>query len=58
MADVAVAGEAPLVVPDVFDKPELVAMIVADEVDAVKGIPVEYGDNCDDSEYKDPRNKF
>ena len=54
VADVAVAGEAPLVVPDVLDRPELVAMIVAGEVETVEGIPVENGDDCDDSEYKDP----
>ena len=58
VADVAVAGEAPLVVPDVLDRPKQVVMIVAGEVKTVEGIPVEYGDDCDDSEYKDPRNEF
>ena len=58
VADVAVAGEAPLVVPDVLDRLELVAMIVAGEVETVDGIPVEYGDDCDDSEYSDSRNEF
>ena len=58
VVDVAVAGEAPLTVPDVFDGPELVAMIVADEVETVEGIPVDYGGDYDDSDYKDPRNEF
>ena len=49
-------GEAALVVPDVFDRPELVAMIVAGEVETVEGIAVKYGDDCD--EYKDPQNEF
>ena len=56
VADVAVAGVAPLAVPDVLDGPELVAMIVADEVETVDGIPVDYGGDYDDSDYRDPRN--
>ena len=58
VADVAVAGVAPLAVPDVLDGPELVAMIVADEVETVDGIPVDYGGDYDDSDYRDPRNEF
>ena len=51
------AGVAPLAVPDVFAGPELVAMIVADEVETVDGIPVYYGGDYDDSDYEDPRNE-
>ena len=58
VVDVAVAGEAPLTVPDVFDRPELVAMIVAYEVETVEGIPVDYSGDYDDSDYKDPQNEF
>ena len=58
VADVAVAGVAPLAVPDVFGGPELVAMIVADELDTMNGIPIDYGGDYDDSDYKDPRNEF
>ena len=43
VADAAVAGAAPLAVPDVLTEPELVAMIVEDEVETVDGIPVYYG---------------
>ena len=35
VADVAVAGAAPLVVTDVFTDPELVTMIVTDEVETI-----------------------
>ena len=58
LADVAVAGVAPLAVPDVFAGPELVAIIVVDEVETVDGIPVDYGGDYDDSDYKNPRNEF
>ena len=58
VVDVVFVGEASLVVFDVFDGPELVAMIVAGEVETVEGIPVDYGDDSDDSEYKDTRNEF
>ena len=58
VVDVAVAGKVLPAVPDVFDRPELVVMVVEGEVETVKGIPVDYGDDCNDSEYKDPRNEF
>ena len=58
VADVAVAGVAPQAVPDVFGGPELVVMIVADELDTMNGIPIDYGGDYDDSDYKDPRNEF
>ena len=58
VADVAVAGAAPLVVTDVLTEPGLVAMIVADEVETVDGNPVDYGGDYDDSGYKDIRNEF
>ena len=51
VADVAVAGVAPLAVPDVFTEPELVAMMVADGVETVDGSPVDFGGACDDSDY-------
>ena len=54
LADVAVAGVAPLAVPHVFTEPDLVTMIVADEVETVDGIPVYYGCDYDDSDYEDP----
>ena len=41
-----------------FYRPELVAIVGVSEVETVEGIPVDYGDNCDDYEYKDPRNEF
>ena len=37
-----------------FTKPELVVMVVADEVETVDGIPVYYGGDYDDSDYEDP----
>ena len=53
--DVAVAGAAPLAVPDMFTEPELVAMIVADEVQTVDGVPVCFGGDGDDVGCEDPR---
>ena len=50
VADVAVVGAAPLVVTDVFTEPELVTMIVTDEVETVDGNPVDYGGDYDDSD--------
>ena len=47
MADLAIAGAEPLAVPDVFTELELVTMKVADEVEAVDGIPVYYGGDYD-----------
>ena len=58
VVDVAVAGEVLPAVSDVFDSPELVVMVGVGEVETVEGIPVYYGDDCDDSDYKDPRNEF
>ena len=58
MADVTVVGAAPLVVTDVFTDPELVTMIVTDEVETVHGSPVDYGGDYDDSDYKDIQNEF
>ena len=54
VVDVAVAGEVLPAVPDVFHRPELVAMVGVGEVVTLEGIPVD----CDDYEYKDPRNEF
>ena len=39
VVDVAVAGEVLPALPDVFDRPELVAMVVAGEVETVEGFP-------------------
>ena len=58
MVDVAAAREVLPAVLDVFDRPELVAMDGVGEVETVGGISVVYGDDCDDYEYKDPRNEF
>ena len=41
-----------------LDRPDLVVMIVSDDVETVQGIPVDYGSDYDDSDYKDPRNEF
>ena len=54
VVDVAVAGEVLPAFPDVFHRPELVAMVGVGEVGTGEGIPVD----CDDYEYKDPRNEF
>ena len=58
VAGVAVTGTAPLAVPYVFTEPELVTMIVTDEVETVDGNPVDHGGDCDDSDCKDIRNGF
>ena len=47
VADLDVAGAAPLAVPDVFTELELVTMKVTDEVETVDGIPVYYGGDYD-----------
>ena len=44
VVDVAVAGEVLPAVPDVFDRPELIAMVGVGEVETVEGILVDYGD--------------
>ena len=51
VVDVAVAGEVPPTVSDVSDRTELVAMIVADGVETVEGIPVDCGGEYNNSEY-------
>ena len=48
----AVVGEVLAAVPDGFDSLHVVAMV---GVDAVEGIPMDYGDDCD---IRDPRNDF
>ena len=47
MADLGVAGAAPLAVPDVFTELELVTMKLADEVETVDGFPSYYGGDYD-----------
>ena len=42
--------QVPLVFTDVFTEPELVTMIVTDEVETVDGNPVDYGGDYDDSD--------
>ena len=52
----AVVGEVLPAVPVVFvDGSDLVAMVGIDAVKTVKGIPMDYGDDCD---IRDPRNDF
>ena len=53
VADMAVAGAAPLVVTYVFTDPELVTMIVTDEVETVQVSREDYDSDYDDSDNKD-----
>ena len=51
-------GRRPWLLLMCLPDPELVTMIVTDEVETVHGSPVDYGGDCDDSDYKDIRNEF
>ena len=55
VVDMAVVGEVLPAVPDVFDSPDLVAMVGVDTVKTVEEIPMVYDDDCD---IRDPRNDF
>ena len=55
VVDMAVVGEVLLAVPDVFNSLDVVAMVGVDAVQTVEGIPMDYGDDCDNP---DPRNNF